>query len=333
MASLLEQLRGMTTVVADSGDINSIEKFKPTDSTTNPSLIAAAAEMPAYAPIVDDVLMQAREQAGSLASDQQVAALAFKTLAVAFGRKILAIVPGRVSTEVDARLSYDTQKTMEQARDIIAQYDHAGIGRERVLIKIASTWEGIKAAEALEKEGIHCNLTLLFGLHQAIACAEAKVTLISPFVGRILDWYKKDTGKDYVGADDPGVQSVTTIYNYYKKFGYKTVVMGASFRNIGEIVELAGCDLLTIAPKLLAELDSKDEPLTRKLDPAKSASMQIEKLTIDKATFDRMHAADRMASDKLKEGIEGFSKALEDLEKLLAKRLSEISEKQTVGAH
>jgi transaldolase len=333
MATLLEQLRGMTTVVADSGDINSIEKFRPTDSTTNPSLIAAAAEMPAYAPIVDDVLMQAREQAGSLASDQQVAALAFKSLAVAFGRKILAIVPGRVSTEVDARLSYDTQKTIEQARDIIAQYDHAGIGRERILIKIASTWEGIKAAEALEKEGIHCNLTLLFGLHQAIACAEAKVTLISPFVGRILDWYKKDTGKDYVGADDPGVQSVTTIYNYYKKFGYKTVVMGASFRNIGEIVELAGCDLLTIAPKLLAELDSKDEPLTRKLDPSKSASMQIEKLTIDKATFDKMHAADRMAHDKLKEGIEGFSKALEDLEKLLAKRLSEISEKQTVGAH
>jgi transaldolase len=333
MATLLEQLRGMTTVVADSGDINSIEKFKPTDSTTNPSLIAAAAEMPAYAPIVDDVLMQAREEAGSLASDQQVAALAFKSLAVAFGRKILAIVPGRVSTEVDARLSYDTQKTIEQARDIIAQYDHAGIGRERILIKIASTWEGIKAAEALEKEGIHCNLTLLFGLHQAIACAEAKVTLISPFVGRILDWYKKDTGKDYVGADDPGVQSVTTIYNYYKKFGYKTVVMGASFRNIGEIVELAGCDLLTIAPKLLAELDSKDEPLTRKLDPSKSASMQIEKLTIDKATFDKMHAADRMAHDKLKEGIEGFSKALEDLEKLLAKRLSEISEKQTVGAH
>jgi transaldolase len=333
MATLLEQLRSMTTVVADSGDINSIEKFKPTDSTTNPSLIAAAAEMPAYAPIVDDVLMQAREEAGSLASDQQVAALAFKSLAVAFGLKILAIVPGRVSTEVDARLSYDTQKTMEQARDIIAQYDHAGIGRERILIKIASTWEGIKAAEQLEKEGIHCNLTLLFGLHQAIACAEAKVTLISPFVGRILDWYKKDTGKDYVGADDPGVQSVTTIYNYYKKFGYKTVVMGASFRNIGEITELAGCDLLTIAPKLLAELDSKDEPLTRKLDPAKSAGMTIQKLTIDKATFDKMHAADPMATDKLKEGIEGFSKALEDLEKLLAKRLSEISEKQTVGAH
>jgi transaldolase len=333
MATLLEQLRGMTTVVADSGDINSIVQFKPTDSTTNPSLIAAAAQMPAYAPIIDDVLMEAREKAGPAASDKQVAALAFKSLAVAFGKKILEIVPGRVSTEVDARLSYDTEKTMEQARDIIQQYDEAGIGRERVLIKIASTWEGIKAAEALEKEGIHCNLTLLFGLHQAIACADAKVTLISPFVGRILDWYKKDTGKDYVGADDPGVQSVTTIYNYYKKFGYKTVVMGASFRNIGEITELAGCDLLTIAPKLLAELDSKQGDLPRKLDPAKSVTMNIEKIPMDKATFDKMHAADRMANDKLAEGIEGFSKALEDLEKLLEKRLSEISEKQTVGAH
>ena len=333
MATLLEQLRGMTKVVADSGDINSIEQFKPTDSTTNPSLIAAAAQMPAYQSIVDGVLQQARAQAGPSATDQAIAALAFKSLAVAFGRKILAIVPGRVSTEVDARLSYDTEKTIAQAREIIAQYDHAGIGRERILIKIASTWEGIKAAEVLEREGIHCNLTLLFGLHQAIASAEAKVTLISPFVGRILDWYKKDTGKDYSGADDPGVQSVTTIYNYYKKFGYKTQIMGASFRNIGEITELAGCDLLTIAPKLLAELDSKEENLPRKLDPAKAASMNIERLTIDKATFDRMHAADRMAHDKLKEGIEGFSKALEDLEKLLAKRLAELGEKQAVGAH
>jgi transaldolase len=333
MATLLEQLRGMTIVVADSGDINSIVQFKPTDSTTNPSLIAAAAQMPAYAPIVDDVLMQAREQAGSLATDKEVAALAFKTLAVAFGKKILAIVPGRVSTEVDARLSYDTDKTLVQARDIIKQYDAAGIGRDRVLIKIASTWEGIKAAEVLEQEGIHCNLTLLFGLHQAIACAEAKVTLTSPFVGRILDWYKQDTGKDYVGADDPGVQSVTTIYNYYKKFGYKTQVMGASFRNIGEITELAGCDLLTIAPKLLAELEASTADLPRKLDASKAAGMDIEKLTIDKTTFEKMHAADRMAHDKLKEGIEGFSKALEDLEKLLEKRLSEISEKQAVGAH
>jgi transaldolase len=333
MASLLEQLRSMTTVVSDTGDINAIKQFKPQDATTNPSLIAAAAQMPAYAQIVDDVLMQAREHAGSGASDKDVAAFAFKTLAVAFGRKILEIVPGRVSTEVDARISYDTEKSIATAHDIIKQYEEAGISRERVLIKLASTWEGIKAAESLEKEGIHCNMTLLFGLHQAIACAEAKVTLISPFVGRILDWYKADTGKDYQGAEDPGVQSVTTIYNYYKKFGYKTVVMGASFRNTGEIIQLAGCDLLTIAPKLLFELDNnKQDTLVRKLDPAKSASMEIEKLAIDKATFDKMHAADRMAHDKLKEGIEGFSKALEDLEKLLAKRLSEISEKQTVSA-
>jgi transaldolase len=328
--SLLEQLKTMTIVVADTGDINSIEKFKPTDSTTNPSLIAAAAALPAYQSIVDDTLKAAREELGEKADDKEVAAAAFKSLAVAFGRKILTIVPGRVSTEVDARLSYDTEATIEQAHDIIAQYDKAGIKRERVLVKIASTWEGIKAAEKLEQEGIHCNLTLLFGLHQAIACAEAKVTLISPFVGRILDWYKKDTGKDYTGAEDPGVQSVTTIYNYYKKFGYKTVVMGASFRNIGEITELAGSDLLTIAPKLLDELQSSDAPLTKKLDAEKAKSMDIEKLTIDKATFDKMHAEDRMAHDKLKEGIEGFSKALEDLEVLLAKRLAEIEKTVSV---
>jgi len=282
--------------------------------------------MPAYQPIVDGVLQQALKELGDSADEKAVANLAFKRLAVAFGKKILAIVPGRVSTEVDARLSYNTEATIQQAREIIAQYDQAGIGRDRVLIKIASTWEGIRAAEVLEKEGIHCNLTLLFGLHQAIACAEAKVTLISPFVGRILDWYKKDTGKDYTGAEDPGVQSVTTIYNYYKKFGYKTVVMGASFRNTGEIIELAGCDLLTIAPKLLGELQAAEGTLERKLDPAKSQSMDIEKIPMDKATFDKMHAADRMANDKLKEGIEGFSKSLEDLEKLLCKRLSEISE-------
>jgi transaldolase len=329
MATLLEQLRGMTTVVADTGDINSIQKFQPQDSTTNPSLIAAAAQKSEYQGIVDDVLKQARKDAGSNASDKAVAALAFKSLAVAFGRKILEIVPGRVSTEVDARLSFDTEKTIEQAHDIIAQYDKAGISRDRVLIKVASTWEGIKAAERLEQEGIHCNLTLLFGLHQAIACAEAKVTLISPFVGRILDWYKKDTGKDYTGADDPGVQSVTTIYNYYKHFGYKTVVMGASFRNIGEITELAGCDLLTISPQLLAELDKTEGALTRKLDPTHAASLDIKKIAIDKATFDKMHAEDRMAHDKLKEGIEGFSKALEDLEVLLAKRLAELSQPVT----
>jgi transaldolase len=330
MANLLDQLKSFTTVVSDTGDINAIKQYKPTDSTTNPSLIAAAAQMPEYQSIVDGVLQEAREKAGEDASDKDVAAAAFKSLAVAFGLKILAIVPGRVSTEVDARLSYDTEKSIATARDIIAQYKAAGIGPERVLIKLASTWEGIRAAEILEKEGIHCNMTLLFGMHQAVASAEAKVTLISPFVGRILDWYKKDTGKDYSGADDPGVQSVTEIYHYYKKFGYKTVVMGASFRNIGEITELAGCDLLTIAPKLLEELQSTEGILERKLDPVKSAQDPIEKIVVDKATFDKMHTENRMAHDKLKEGIEGFSKALEDLEKLLAKRLSELPRPQAV---
>jgi transaldolase len=330
MANLLDQLKSMTTVVSDTGDINAIKQYKPTDSTTNPSLIAAAAQMPEYQSIVDGVLLEAREKAGDSASDEDVAAAAFKTLAVAFGLKILAIVPGRVSTEVDARLSYDTEKSIATARDIIAQYKAAGIGPERVLIKLASTWEGIRAAEILEKEGIHCNMTLLFGMHQAIASAEAKVTLISPFVGRILDWYKKDTGKDYAPADDPGVKSVTEIYHYYKKFGYKTVVMGASFRSMGEIVELAGCDLLTIAPKLLDELQKTEGVLERKLDAAKASELPIEKIVVDKATFDKMHAENRMAHDKLKEGIEGFSKALEDLEKLLAKRLSELPKPQAV---
>ena len=332
--NLQEQLRAMTTVVADTGDIDAIEEVKPQDATTNPSLITTAAQMPKYAPIVDGVLADAKKRLGEDASDQDVAKDAFKHLAIAFGKRILAIVPGRVSTEVDARLSYDTEKTLKQARDIIQLYKEQGISKERILVKIASTWEGIRAAEELEKEGIHCNLTLLFGIHQAIAAADAKVTLISPFVGRILDWYKKDTGKDYQGADDPGVQSVTTIYNYFKHFGYKTVVMGASFRNIGEIRELAGCDLLTISPHLLEELASIQENLPRKLDPEKAKSMKIEKLTIDKATFDKMHAADRMAHDKLKEGIEGFSKALENLEQLLAKRVSELSAKEpkAVGA-
>jgi transaldolase len=324
MANLLDQLKSMTTVVSDTGDINAIKQYKPTDATTNPSLIAAAAGMPAYQQIVDDVLQNARKASPAGAPDEDVAAAAFKTLAVAFGRKILEIVPGRVSTEVDARLSYDTEKSLAAARDIIKQYNEAGIGNERVLIKLASTWEGIKAAEILEKEGIHCNMTLLFGMHQAVAAAEAHVTLISPFVGRILDWYKKDTGKDYTGAEDPGVESVTEIYNYYKKFGYKTVVMGASFRNTGEIKELAGCDLLTIAPKLLEELQTTEGTLEKKLDAGKAKGLNIEKIVVDKATFDKMHAENRMAHDKLKEGIEGFSKALEDLEKLLAKRLSEL---------
>jgi len=328
--NLLEQLRTMTVVVADTGDMEAMEEFRPQDATTNPSLITAASQMPQYQQIVDDVLLEARKELGDSSDEKAIANLAFKRLAVAFGKKILHIVPGRVSTEVDARLSYDTEKTISVAREIIGQYEQAGVGRERVLIKIASTWEGIRAAEVLEKEGIHCNLTLLFGLHQAIACAEAGVTLISPFVGRILDWYKKDTGKDFHGADDPGVKSVTTIYNYFKKFGYKTVVMGASFRNIGEIEELAGCDLLTISPHLLGELSSTEAELTRKLDPEKAKTMEIQKLTIDHDTFVKMHAEDRMATDKLKEGIEGFSEALEKLEALLAKRITEL---ETVGAH
>jgi transaldolase len=280
--------------------------------------------MPQYQPIVDGVLMDSRKELGEDAGDEAVANLAFQRLAIAFGQKILDIVPGRVSTEVDARLSYDTKATIDQARKIIARYDHAGIGRERILIKIASTWEGIRAAEVLEKEGIHCNLTLLFGLHQAIAAGDAHVTLVSPFVGRILDWYKKDTGKDYHGADDPGVISVTKIYNYYKKFGYKTQVMGASFRNIGEITELAGSDLLTISPQLLAELEATEGELPRKLDPAAAKEMPMERIVVDKDTFDALHAADRMATDKLKEGIEGFSAALVKLETLLAKRLAEL---------
>jgi len=326
--TLLEQLRKYTTVVADTGDFEAMETFRPTDATTNPSLITTAAQMPQYQPIVDEVLKQARNELGQGASDKAVANLAFQRLAVAFGKRILEIVPGRVSTEVDARLSYDTQKTIDQARAIIKQYTEAGIDyRKHILIKIASTWAGIKAAEVLEKEGIHCNLTLLFGIHQAVACAEAGVTLISPFVGRILDWYKKDTGKDYQGADDPGVQSVTRIYNYYKHFGHKTQVMGASFRNIGEIKELAGSDLLTISPQLLKELDSTQAELPRKLDPEKAKSMNIEKIPMDEATFERMHAEDRMAHDKLAEGIQGFSDALAKLENLLADRLAKLEQR------
>ncbi|MGB3531986.1 MAG: transaldolase [Microcoleaceae cyanobacterium] len=332
MATLLEQLRQFTVVVADTGDIKAIQTFEPQDATTNPSLITAAAQMPEYQEIVDDTLKQARQELGSDADATDVATLAFKRLAVAFGLKILEIIPGRVSTEVDARLSYDTEATLTQAKELIAQYEAAGISRDRILIKIASTWEGIKAAETLEKEGIHCNLTLLFGLHQAIACAEAKVTLISPFVGRILDWYKKDTGREsYPAAEDPGVESVTQIYNYYKKFGYNTEVMGASFRNIGEITELAGCDLLTISPKFLDELKSTEADLPRQLDPEKAKTMEMEKLSIDKATFDQMHREDRMASDKLEEGIRGFSKALEALESLLADRLARLEGEDVVN--
>ncbi|WAK01305.1 transaldolase [Methylobacter sp. YRD-M1] len=321
--NLLEQLREMTVVVADTGDIQAIETFKPRDATTNPSLITAAAQMPQYQSIVDDTLKGARATLGSSATAAEVANLAFERLAVAFGIKILEVIPGRVSTEVDARLSYDIEATIAVGRQLIKMYEEQGISRERVLIKVAATWEGIQAAAVLEKEGIHCNLTLLFGMHQAIACAENGITLISPFVGRILDWYKKDTGRDsYAPEEDPGVISVTDVYNYYKKFGYKTEVMGASFRNIGEITELAGCDLLTIAPSLLAELQATEGELVRKLDPQKAVTASIEKITVDKETFDRMHAENRMANEKLAEGIDGFKKALETLEKLLADRLA-----------
>jgi transaldolase len=327
MASLLDQLKTMTVVVADTGDIGSIARFKPRDTTTNPSLIATAAQMPEYAPIVDETLAWAQKERGreKSARPEEVVAAAIDRLSVEFGRRILDIVPGRVSTEVDARLSHDTDASIAKARSLIAQYEAAGVPRERVLIKVASTWEGIRAAEVLEREGIHCNLTLLFGLHQAIACAEAKVTLISPFVGRILDWHKKKTGRDsYPAVEDPGVVSVTTIYNYFKHFDHKTEVMGASFRNSGEIIELAGCDLLTISPQLLAELDGAQGTLERKLDPAAAKARHVERIPMDKAIFDRMHAADAMASDKLAEGIAGFSKSLVALEKQLTDRLASL---------
>ncbi len=320
--SLLDQLVQMTVVVSDTGDINAIRKFKPRDATTNPSLIGAASQMKEYAPLVDEALGWAKKQAGAGAAKDVVVRSAIDRLNVVFGLQILGIIAGRVSTEVDARLSTDTQKSIEKARALIAQYGAAGIPRARVLIKLASTWEGIRAAEVLEKEGIHCNMTLLFGLHQAIACAEAGVTLISPFVGRILDWYKKSTGKtEYPPAEDPGVQSVNRIYDYFKHFGYKTEVMGASFRNVGEIIELAGCDLLTIAPNLLEELSKTQGALVRKLDPAKAAALKIDRIPIDEATFRKMHAADRMATDKLEEGIQGFTKAVVALEKLVEERI------------
>jgi transaldolase len=325
--TLLEQLREMSVVVADTGDFHAIRKFMPRDATTNPALIAAAAQMPEYRDVVDETLLQAKADLGADAGRAEIVALAFDRLAISFGLRILQIVPGRVSTEADPRLSYDTEGTVNKARHLIALYEAAGVDRSRILIKIASTWEGIRAAERLEKEGIHCNMTLLFGLHQAIACAEAGVTLISPFVGRILDWYKKEMGREYAPAEDPGVRSVTTIYNYYKKFGYPTEIMAASFRNVGEIIELAGCDLLTISPALLKELESTTGQLTRKLDRSKAAAIDIARVDpIDRATFERVHAADRMATDKLSEGIQGFSKALESTEAMLAARLAQLEE-------
>ena len=324
MASLLEQLSSMTVVVADTGDLQAIKTFTPRDATTNPSLILAAAQIPAYQNLIDKTLRASRALIGPTAPAEQVVAEALDEICVTFGKEILKIVPGRVSTEVDARLSYDTEATIAKAHKLIGLYNDAGISNDHVLIKIASTWEGIKAAEVLEREGIHCNLTLLFGFGQAVACAEAGVTLISPFVGRILDWYKADTRRDsYPGPEDPGVISVTRIFNYYKSHGYSTEVMGASFRNIDEITELAGCDLLTISPKLLDQLRESDAVLTRKLDASNPSGAEA-KIHVDRAKFDALMQDDRMATDKLTEGIKGFSKAIETLEHQLAHRLAEL---------
>jgi transaldolase len=324
--TLLEQLTKMTVVVADTGDLNSIEKFKPRDATTNPSLIAAASQLPQFADVVEGALRWAEGKDKS-----KVVPLALDRLAVEFGLRILKIVPGRVSTEVDARLSFDTDATIAKGRYLIEQYEAAGATRDRVLIKSASTWEGIRAAKVLEKEGIHCNLTLLFGMHQAIACAEVGVRLISPFVGRILDWHNKNAGRDFVGAEDPGVISVTKIYNYFKRHGYRTEIMGASFRNVGEIVELAGCDLLTISPNLLTELSNTQGALPKKLDADKARSMEIPKQTFDEASFRAAHEADHMARDKLAEGIDGFSKAIVACEKLLEERYAAMQKKSRAG--
>ena len=314
----------MTVVVADTGDLQAIQTFTPRDATTNPSLILAAAQIPAYQGLIDETLRASRQLIGPAAPAEDVVSEALDEICVTFGREILKIVPGRVSTEVDARLSYDTEATIAKAHKLIGLYRDAGIAKERVLIKIASTWEGIKAAEQLEKDGIHCNLTLLFGFAQAVACAEAGVTLISPFVGRILDWYKKSTGRDsYPGPEDPGVVSVTRIFNYYKTHGYRTEVMGASFRNTDEIVELAGCDLLTISPNLLDQLRQTEGELARRLDAANPAASEA-RLSMDRELFDRMMADDTMAHEKLSEGIQGFSKAIDTLEAQLAHRLAVI---------
>ncbi len=293
----LEQLKQYTTVVADTGDFQSIEAFTPRDATTNPSLILKAVQKPAYQPLLAETL---REHKGKSAED------IVDHLLVAFGMKILALIPGRVSTETDARLSFDTEATIAKGRHLIALYEAAGISRERVLIKIASTWEGIRAAQVLEKEGIHCNMTLLFSLPQAVAAADAGATLISPFVGRIYDWYKKATGEEYSGDNDPGVRSVSTIYAYYKKFGYPTEIMGASFRNIGQILALAGCDLLTISPELLQQLADNEAPIARRLSSEKAAGATVQRLSFDEKAFRFALNDDAMASEKLAEGIRLF---------------------------
>jgi transaldolase len=324
MANLLDQLAAMTVVVADTGDIEAIRQFTPRDATTNPSLILAAAQIPAYQELIDRSLRESRAAVGPDAGADAVVLEALDEICVTFGKEILKIVPGRVSTEVDARLSYDTEATIAKARKLIGLYNDAGISNDRVLIKVASTWEGICAAEQLEKEGIHCNLTLLFSFAQAVACAEAGVTLISPFVGRILDWFKKSTGREtYPGPEDPGVISVSQIFNYYKTYGYKTEVMGASFRNSAEIIELAGCDLLTISPALLDELRSTDGELERKLNPFDPAPTEAQ-IHLDEQAFRTMLADDQMATEKLDEGIRGFCKAIETLEAQLAHRLAEL---------
>jgi transaldolase len=322
MANLLDQLATMTVVVADTGDIDAIRQFTPQDATTNPSLILAAAQIPAYQDLIDRSLQESRQLLGPEASAEDVVAEALDEISVTFGKEILRIVPGRVSTEVDARLSYNTEATIAKARKLISLYNQAGISNSRVLIKIASTWEGIRAAEKLEQEGIHCNLTLLFGFAQAVACAEAGVTLISPFVGRILDWHKKKSGRDhYPGPEDPGVISVTKIFHYFKTYNYKTEVMGASFRNVEEIIELAGCDLLTISPALMEQLRGSEAVLERRLDPSSPAAT-TDQIHVDEAMFISMMAADTMAKDKLGEGIQGFCKAIETLEAQLAHRLA-----------
>lgn len=312
----LEALRAMTVVVADTGDIEAIRQYQPQDATTNPSLVLAASALPQYAPLIDNAIAYGKKQSDDRA--QQLIEAEDK-LAVNIGLEILNFIPGRISTEVDARLSYDSAATVAKARKIISLYQAAGVGRERILIKIAATWQGIRAAETLEKEGINCNLTLLFSQAQARACAEAGVTLISPFVGRILDWYKAHDGKDYAPAEDPGVQSVTAIYRYYKDHGYPTIVMGASFRNRGEITELAGCDRLTIAPPLLAELQASDAALPRKLEDKGASKEKPAPLT--EAEFLWQHNSDPMAVEKLAEGIRKFAADQEKLEAMLAAKL------------
>ncbi len=304
----LEQLKQFTTVVADTGDFQTMEVFRPHDATTNPSLILKAVQKPEYRPLLEEIV---RAHQGKPVSD------IIDELLVAFGLKILAIIPGRVSTETDARLSFDTGSTIAKARHLIALYEAAGMKRERVLIKIASTWEGIRAAEVLEKEGIRCNMTLLFSLPQAIACAEAGAQLISPFVGRIYDWYKKANATDYTGANDPGVQSVQRIYTYYKKFGYQTEVMGASFRNTSQILELAGCDLLTISPELLQKLADTEAPVQRKLSPEQASPTQLQKISLDENAFRLALNDDAMATEKLAEGIRLFCADAVKLEKLV----------------